>query len=109
MQAEIQTKVKISVSEIKKILAEKFCLYHDFEVEIVDDSANKENNDWIDVPKDWGHHWCPTNLNPSTKIDVILRNGVESHNIPVIHIGRLWSQDNYSADVVKYRVSKQSN
>lgn len=112
MQAEIQTKVKISVSEIKKILAEKFCLYHDFELEIVADSVvesktvKEENNKWIDVPKDWKHFWCPTDLDHGTKIDIIQRNGEKIHSILAHKLDNLWSQDNYYADIVKYRVSK---
>lgn len=112
MQAEIQTKVKISVSEIKKILAEKFCLYHDFEVEIIEDSVveyeavNRENNDWIDVPKDWRHYWCPTNIDRDTKIDIIQRNGEKIHSILAHKLDNLWLQDNYYADIVKYRLTK---
>lgn len=116
MQAEIQTKVKISVSEIKKILAEKFCLYHDFELELVEDSVvepesvEQDNEGWIDVPKDWKHYWCPTDLDLDTELDIIQRNGVERKNICVRDIDTLWVQEDYFADIVKYRVSKlQSN
>lgn len=115
MQAETQTKVKISVSEIKKILAEKFCLYHDFELEFVGDSLaepdsmNKENNDWIDVPKDWNNDFCPTDFKDSERIDVIFRNGEQDDGVFPSEYNFAWRQENHASDVVKYRVSKQSN
>lgn len=115
MQAEIQTKVKISVSEIKKILAEKFCLYHDFEVEIVEysvvesESVNEENNGWIDVPKDWKHSRCPTASECEAEIDIIQRNGAKHYNLWADELDVLWPQDNRCGDIVKYRLSKQSN
>lgn len=115
MQAEIQTKVKISVSEIKKILAEKFCLCHDFELEFVGDSVvesesvDKENNDWIDVPKDWNNLFCPTDFKNSEHIDVIFRNGEQDDEVFPSEFNFAWRQENHALDIVKFRVSKQSN
>lgn len=110
MQAEIQTKVKISVAEIKKILAEKFCLYHDFEVEIIADSVvesetvKQDNEGWIDVPLNWEHFQCPTNICTGTMLEIIQRNGIKRYVKNGREVASLWSQDNYYEDIVKYRV-----
>lgn len=115
MQAEIQTKVKISVSEIKKILAEKFCLYHDFEVEIVGDSVvesetvEQDNEGWIFVPENWNKPFCPTKFEEHCLLDVEFKQGYQCCNVLALEYWNAWMQEGSSWDIVKYRVSKQTN
>lgn len=107
MQAEIQTKVKISVSEIKKILAEKFCLYHDFELEIVEDSVveseavKQDNEGWIDVPKDWSEPCCPTDCKI---VDIECRGGWKDTSVDPTNIDISWVQEDCNWDIIRYRV-----
>lgn len=114
MQAEIQTKVKIPVSEIKKILAEKFCLYHDFELEIFEDSVvesdsvNKENNKWIDVPADWKNTFCQTVFEGSECIDIVFRHGRQKDEVFTSEYIFAWRQDGHACDIIKYRLSRKN-
>lgn len=108
--------IKLTLKEIKDIIAEKYNIQEDFEFSInevarlfkVEDVLSYGKCEWIDVPVDWDNPWCPDlQLKAETKIDILFRCGIqEEHHI--CHIGDLaWVQDGHDFDIIKYRVVQE--
>jgi len=94
-------KFVMNIDEVTVIIREIYNLPETVEIEISDEE--KEINEWIDVPSDWKNEYPPQTANDFNRIDIMYRDGEISTGQYANYFEKLWSQDNYWGDIVKYR------
>lgn len=90
----------ISRSEANDAIRKHYGLPSSVEVRIVEDEA--PNDQWINVPIDWKHHFPTNAATQFSYIEVMYRDGGTDYGHPT-DWSYAWAQDDYRSDIIKFR------